>query len=217
VNDVAPLLRAQTEALLQRVARERESRTSAIRDAAAEQARAVVVRARQEARARLRQAVDEERRQVERLLTERRAALETGVRRAEQADLRRVIARAWQQLPQAVASRWQDDESRAVWIRAACDYAARSLRSQAPCTVEFDPQCDPQAGRIATARLTESHFTPVEVRAVAGLGAGLRIRSGGACVDATVNGLLASRERVESELLAELDRLLEPAADGRTA
>jgi len=217
MNDVAPMLQAQTEALLQRVAREKESRTAAIRDAAAEQAHSVVARARQEARARLRQAIDEERRQIERLLAERKAALDTAVRRADQADLRNLIARAWQQLPQAVTSRWQDDESRAAWIRAACDYAARSLRTQAPCTVELDPQTDPQAGRIATACLTESHFTPVEVLTVAGLGAGLRIRSGGACVDATVNGLLASRERVESELLAELDRLLGRAADGRTA
>jgi hypothetical protein len=217
MNDVAPMLRAQTEALLQRVAREKEARTSAIRDAAAEQSRAVVLRARQEARARLRQAVDEERRQIARVLAERKAAIDTEVRRAEQADIRRVIARAWQQLPQAVTSRWQDDESRAAWIRAACGYAARSLRAEAPCTVEFDPQTGPQAAPIATACLAESHFTPVEIRAVAGLGAGLRIRSGGACVDATVPGLLASRERVEAELLAEFDRLLGQAAGARPA
>ena len=43
----------------------------------------------------------------------------------------------------------------------------------------------------------------------AGLGAGLRIRHGLACVDATTAGLLASRERIEAELLAELDALLE--------
>ena len=41
------------------------------------------------------------------------------------------------------------------------------------------------------------------------LGPGLRIRHGLACVDATAAGLLASRERIEAELLAELDALLE--------
>ena len=51
--------------------------------------------------------------------------------------------------------------------------------------------------------------TPAAIREVKGLGPGLRIRRGLACVDATVPGLLASRERVEAELLAELDALLE--------
>ena len=42
----------------------------------------------------------------------------------------------------------------------------------------------------------------------------MRIRGGSACVDATVAGLLASRERVEAELLAEFDRLLEERERG---
>ncbi len=42
-----------------------------------------------------------------------------------------------------------------------------------------------------------------------GKGPGLRVRHGLACVDASVPGLLASRERIEAELLAELDALLE--------
>ena len=46
----------------------------------------------------------------------------------------------------------------------------------------------------------------VDGRKLASLG--LRIRRGLACVDATITGLLASRERVEAELLAELDTLL---------
>jgi len=47
------------------------------------------------------------------------------------------------------------------------------------------------------------------VRRAGSRGAGLRIRRRSACVDATVAGLLASRERVEAELLAEFDRLRE--------
>ena len=46
----------------------------------------------------------------------------------------------------------------------------------------------------------------VEVTATEGLGAGLRIRAGDACIDATVAGLLAARERIASELLAEFER-----------
>ena len=45
----------------------------------------------------------------------------------------------------------------------------------------------------------------VEVTAIEGLGAGLRIRAGDACLDATLAGLLAARERITSELLAEFE------------
>ena len=57
--------------------------------------------------------------------------------------------------------------------------------------------------------LLEQGDAAVAVRQVDGLGPGLRLRRGLACVDASVPGLLASRERVEAELLAELDALLE--------
>ena len=58
------------------------------------------------------------------------------------------------------------------------------------------------------ARDLASDGNEAEVRRIDGLGPGLRIRRGLACVDATITGLLASRERVEAELLAELDTLL---------
>jgi len=217
MNDVVSVLQAQTEALLRRVAREQESRGLAIRSAAGEQARSVVARARQEARARLRQAVTDERRQIERAIGERRAALDTDARRAEQATLRQLIERAWQRLPPAVAALWRDPASRQEWIRAACACAISSLRPQSSYVVEYDAEAAPDAGAMAQECLVAGGLEPVECRQVAGLGAGLRIRGGGACVDATVGGLLASRERVEAELLAEFDRLLDEPSRGTAA
>lgn len=214
MNDVVSVLQTQTEALLRRVSREQESRALVIRKGAEEQSRAIVVRARQEARARLRQAIEEERRQIERAIGERRAALDTAARRADQATLRALIERAWERLPQAVAARWQDPASCEQWIAAACACASRSLLRQASYVVEIDADCSAAVGETASVRLRTAGLEPVEVRTVAGLGAGLRIRGGGACVDATVAGLLASREQVEAELLAEFDRLLEERKRG---
>ena len=209
MNDIVSVLQTQTEALLRRVSREQESRELVIRKGAEEQSRAIVVRARQEARARLRQAIDEERRQIERAIGERRAALDTAARRAEQATLRALIERAWERLPHAVSARWQDPASREQWIVAACGCATRSLRPQASYVVEIDADCAAAVFERVQAVLAAAGVEPVAARPVEGLGAGLRIRGGGACVDATVAGLLASRERVEAELLAEFDRLLE--------
>jgi hypothetical protein len=212
MNDTVSILQTQTEGLLRRVAREQESRILAIRSAAEEQAHAIVTRARQEARARLRQAVDEERRQIERTVGERRAALDTAARRTDQTAFRRLVEQAWQRLPGAVAARWQEAAARARWIEAACDSARCSLRPQPLYVVEFDDALNPHAGAQARDRLIAAGLEPVECRSVNGLGAGLRIRAGGAVVDATVPGLLASRERVEAELLAEFDHELEASA-----
>ena len=211
------VLVAQTTALLERVARERDERIRRLREEASEQARSIVARARAEARQRLRQAVEEERRAAARAIADRSAALDTEARRAEQTLLRGLIEEAWQRLPQAVAARWAQAPAREAWVGAACDLAAASLRDHASVAIEVEPSDAATAGEQARARLLTAGFQGIEVRPVAGLGAGLRIVSGGACLDATVAGLLASRERVESELLAEFDRVLGRAEEGTPA
>jgi F0F1-type ATP synthase delta subunit len=69
---------------------------------------------------------------------------------------------------------------------------------------EVDPQWLGHVGPLVRNRL-EGPST-IDVTATDGLGAGLRIRAGDACIDATVAGLLAARERIASELLAEFER-----------
>jgi len=67
--------------------------------------------------------------------------------------------------------------------------------------------------RVVDQALRHPSGPELRFREVPSLGAGLRIHAGRACVDATVGGLLASRERIESELLAELERLTERRKD----
>ena len=203
------IVQAQTEALLRRLAREQESRCRRTLDAAREQARSIVARAWEEARTRLRQAVDEERRAVDKALADRRASLETVRRRAEQSVLRELMDAAWSDLPQTLAASWARPERRRDWCDAAGRLAARTIPGGAGFVIELDASEPEETGRIAAAALDGSAGGAVEIRGFASLGAGLRIRSGRACVDATVPGLLASRERVESELLAGLERLAE--------
>jgi vacuolar-type H+-ATPase subunit H len=203
------IVEAQTEALLRRLAREQESRCRRTLDAAREQARSIVARAWEEARLRLRQAVDEERRDVDKALADRRASLETVRRRAEQSVLRELMDAAWSDLPQTLVAAWGQPERRQEWCSAACRLAARTMPNGAGFIIELDASEPEETARMASAGLLAGGSAAVETRRVASLGAGLRIRSGRACVDATVPGLLASRERVESELLAELERLAE--------
>lgn len=205
MNDVGgSVLDAQTTALLRRLAREQEMRTRRTRDDAATQAADIVRRARSEARARVHQAVLETRRADETTLAQRRAALDTQARRSRQAMLRELLERAWAALPEALRARWQDDRGREQWCRAACSAAQRSLRHLDRLQVELDPQW--QAGLGPLLRHSFGSDATVTVTGVAGLGAGLRIRAGDACLDATVAGLLAARSRITAELLAEFER-----------
>jgi len=203
------IVRAQMEALLRRVAREQETQSRRARDAAEEQARSIVARAWEEARARLRQAVEEERRDTKHAVADRRAALDTANRQREQAVLRELIDEAWRDLPAVLAASWEQPETRRGWCAAACAVARESLSPNASLSAEIDSAAPEDTGGAVTAALDGPDRTPVDVRRIAGIGPGLRIRGGLACVDATVTGLLASRERIEAELLAELGRLLE--------
>jgi vacuolar-type H+-ATPase subunit E/Vma4 len=207
------IVQAQTEALLRRVAREQESRCRRARDAAQEQASSIVARAWEEARTRLRQAMEEERRAVDKALADRRAALETAARQREQAVLRELMDDAWRDLPGTLASSWQRDDARREWCAAACAVAVRALQADQGYTVEIDAALEEDARKVVDQALRHASGPEVRFREVPSLGAGLRIHAGRACVDATVGGLLASRERIESELLAELERLTERRKD----
>jgi hypothetical protein len=202
------IVQAQMEALLRRVAREQEMLSRKARDAAGEQARGIVARAREEARARTRQAAEEARQSLERALTDRRAALETAARQREQSLLRKLMDDAWATLPRELAANWQDPARRNEWCDAACAVARRIVMGSGAFTIELDADAPPDAADRAQRALANGDAAPAVTR-VAGLGPGLRIRHGLACVDATTTGLLASRERIEAELLAELDALLE--------
>jgi hypothetical protein len=193
--------------LLRRVAREQETRSRHARESAEEQAQVILERAWVEALARLRQAVLEERRSVEQTLADRRAALETAERQRSQSAMRAVLDEAWQALPGALAAEWSRADARQRWCRAACSSAVSVLEAERAWTLEIDADADAGIDKVALAALSSWPGELPTVRRIEGLGPGIRIRCGRACVDATVPGLLASRERVESELLAEMERL----------
>ena len=203
---VETLLEAQTTALLRRLAREQETRTRRLRDEAEAQARDILRRARSEARLRVRQAVVESRREDENAIARRRAAIDTRARRARQQTLRQLLDEAWARLPVALAARWDDLGAREEWVRAACRQAVASLLHLDQVHVEAEPaalQSIEPAARAALLGVAAIDFVAVD-----GLGPGLRIRSADACLDATVPGLLAARDRVAAELLAEFERQL---------
>ena len=200
------LLDAQTTALLRRLGREQETRTRRARDEAEAQVRDILRRTRTEARARVHQAVLDQRREDETALARRRAAIETRLRRARQKTLRQLLDSAWAELPEALEERWGDTGDRLQWCRAACAQALRSLLKTDRIQVEIDSEWAEELGPVAMQHLTSHASSQVSIVRIDGLGAGLRVRAGEACLDATLGGLLAARERVTAELLAEVEQ-----------
>jgi hypothetical protein len=211
-----PLLEAQTTALLQRLANEQAVRTQRLRDAAAAQARDIVRRARSEARARVQDEATGIRRQQHAALVQRQAAIETRCRRARQATVRRLLDDAWQQLPVALAARWSDRDARHAWCVAACRQALRHILHAEHLVVAFDPRWRDGLSEVVERALSGQGHGTLEVVAIDGLGPGLTVRGGKACIDATVPGLLAARERIAAELLAGIEQALD-ARDGAPA
>jgi vacuolar-type H+-ATPase subunit E/Vma4 len=198
------LLEAQTVALLRRLAREQGARARRIADDAAAQGADIVRKARAEARARVHQAVVETRREQQQALVQRRAALETRARQRQQAALGDWLRHAWRALPDALQARWDDPAARAQWCAAAMQAASRDLLQRDAVQVEADVRWLADVRQLVAAHCAAD--LEVTVVACNGLGAGLRIRGGPACVDATVAGLLAPRERIAAELLGEIAR-----------
>lgn len=204
------VLDAQTEALLQRLAHEQESRCRRTLDDARDQAQSIVSRAYQDARARLRQAVAEERKGLREAVAARRAEIETKSLKRRQAAMTVALDRAWSQLEDALTARWQDATLRMQWVDAAAGIASATLLDPEEFVVELDGSLGETAAAQVADRLVAQGLPSTALRRVVGLGPGLRILAGPVQIDASLTGLLRSRGRIEAELLAEL----EPARAG---
>jgi type II secretory pathway pseudopilin PulG len=153
--------------------------------------------------------VTDERRAVEQALAARRAALDTTRRREHRQSMRAALDVAWASLPAALEAAWRDPATRDRWCRAAVAEARAAFVTDGPCTVEFDATAGDDVATIAHGAMGDRHCTLARVD---GLGAGLRLRSGRACLDATTRGLTASRERIEAALLAAILELMDTGA-----
>jgi hypothetical protein len=208
MNSPSPIVRAQTEALLRRVAADRDARVQETRRNGDQAAHELLAQARRDARSRVLAAVAEERQLHTRALADRRAALDTEERQRVQALLGGLVARAWASLPMALEGRWTDADGARRWCLAAGAQARAVLPSDVESVVEVDVTCAAARQALVLASLRRAGWAAERVSPVHGLGAGLRLRAGAACVDATIAGLLHARDQVEAALLAAIETQL---------
>ena len=209
MSEPQSVLEAQVAELLKVVEEHREERCRHILERAQSQAATIVKQAHHEARARMHAAIAEERSRAQEKIASTRAHLQTQRRqRQQQADVL-LLERSWEKLCETLMKRWQDVDQRRAWVRALLREGLMSLPAE-KWRIEHSPgwQSAELLDLSSATPLGAQSQTPVFVEAP-DIAAGLRIHVGHACLDGTLDGLLAIREAIEAQLLAELKRFSE--------
>ncbi len=190
-------------ALLALIAEYRDQRCRELREAAERQARALLAEAHRAARDRVHAALEQARRDADHRLAAAEAAFDTREREQLLALAAHTLRRAWPRLQAALRRRWLDAEARRDWIQAALDDALRLLPGR-----EWQLAHPPDWNRAEASAWLQAH-PEVGIsawQAADDCAAGLRICAASACLDASLEGLLADRAVIESRLLDQVER-----------
>jgi exonuclease VII large subunit len=200
-------------ALIELIAANGTERREAILAQAREQARERVRNAFREARRRVAHAIAAERQRARGLLASHEARLATQDRQRYQDSLQHLLARARHRLDAALLERWARNDSRRQWLEHLLEQALRRLPG-APWEIAHPAGWD--AAEIAhwDAPIRSLTGSAPRLRADPALRAGLRILAGGACLDGSLEGLLADERAIQAQLLARLEAALPDTETG---
>ena len=191
------------DALLEAVARDRDARCNALAETSTNRARQLLAEARSFARLAVGEAVTSERRRDREAYRRMEARIDTHHRLQQQRIQKQQLERAWRLLRDALLARWQDPASRRTWIEAALKRAGLVLHAD-HWTIAHPPGWPQQERSRIHDWLHDRAGVSATFEAEEPIVAGLCVRRDQACFDATVDGLLAARHRIEAQLLAEL-------------
>jgi hypothetical protein len=197
-------LEQRTTALLALIEQHRLQRGQELMTPAREEARATVRAALADARQRVRRAIDEERKRRAAAIGRAEAALATELRQSRQRRAVHLLESAWPTLRKRLQAQWNDPASRRRWITAHVGRAIGALPSSLHWRIEHAPTWTAEDDAVAGVLLDAAGVTDCEFVADARIDAGLRVIAGRNVVDATGEGLLADRTRIEGRLLHHL-------------
>jgi hypothetical protein len=213
MNTFHGILDLQVESVLRALRAQQDMRCRGIESAAERRAEKLLSDSRQRMRQRVHKAVVEERRLRETALLDARHRIETAERLEVQQQYRKFLQEAVPLLAAELEERWQDSGLRRNWCEMAIAEAAARLAND-PWTVEHPRAWSGEDGAWLE-QAVEAHGLPKPVlQEDAAITAGLRVRLGSACLDATIDGLMADIRAVDARLLAAWERLLPKSAEG---
>lgn len=191
---------AALASLLAVVAADREARCREILAPAEAQAAARLAEAQAAARRGLRRALVEERRRLHMDLVAARARRDAAQRARRQRLALAAADEGWALLEPALVRRWRAPETRRRWIAAALAEARRRL-PPGGWRLRHGPGLTPEEVAALLRQLAAQGIADARCELDEGIAAGIEVRAGDACLDATVAGLLADRAAVVGRLL----------------
>lgn len=210
MNDAGRIVDRQVDSMVRLLRRYEATEIDRIIDRAYATAEERLRAARRAARERVHEAIAELRAEVDAGITRVRAGDQARARRLELEKARLVLAAGRDCLEEALRKRWQADDSRKAWVSSLLEQAA-SLLPAGAWQVEHAPGWPEEEREDFAARAAEAAGEAPRLSARDDVAAGLRIGTGGASLDGTLEGLLARGSELEARLLAEYYRLREEA------
>ncbi len=205
MNEFRSILDLQVESVLSALKAQQEMRCREIESATGRRAEQLLSDSRHRMRERVHKAVVEERRQRETALLDARHRIETAGRRKVQQQYRMFLHEAIPLLTAELAKRWRNDDARRSWCEMVIGEADGRL-ARDPWTVEHPCGWSSEDTEWLEQAFRARGLPEPVPREDAGITAGLRVRLGSACLDATVEGLMANIHAVEGRLLAAWER-----------
>ncbi len=199
------ILDLQVDSMIDALRAQQARRCREIDSAVNRKAEQLLAESRDRMRKRVHKAVVEERQRRETALLDARHRIETAERRKVQRLYRKVLHDASPMLTAELEGRWRDDELRRSWCETAIAEAADRL-SGGPWTVEHPGSWSGDDTTWLEQAFAARGLPQPVLREDTGVAAGLRVRLGSACLDATVDGLMADIHAVEARLLAAWER-----------
>jgi hypothetical protein len=207
MNTFRGILDLQVRSVLDALKAQQDSRCREIESVAARKAEELLAESRQRMRERVHRAVTEERQRRETALLESRHRIETESRRRVQDHYRSFLHDATPLLRDELGQRWRDEQSRRSWCEMLLEEAVDRLPGER-WTIERPGDWSGSDTQWLERAFAARELPKPELVEDAGIAAGLRVRLGPACLDATLDGLMANRHAVEARLLAAWERQL---------
>ena len=206
MKDFEGVLALQVESIVANLRHLQEERSARLLRQAEGQARELKRSARRKISREGREAVGDQRLRRKKALrmAEHRIQAEAGHRM--QAHYAALLREGWPALIAELERRWSDADARAAWCSILIE-RAQSAFGPTAWTIEHPCNWTGADSERLGQRLEELGVPPARFHPDDAVAAGLRVRNGTACLDGTIDGLLAERTRVEGRLLAAWEEL----------
>ncbi|MGK7909347.1 MAG: hypothetical protein AB4040_19225 [Synechococcus sp.] len=202
MNASSSIVHTQVERLLDVVQRYQQQQCDKIVTRATAEAEQMIHQTYRDVRLRLHQEILDSRDRLQGKISASKAKSHTLRKKYQHEADRRYLDRAWDLLKVKLIERWQNKEYRQRWVQKHLVEALRLLIGP-EWLVEHPHSWTVDEQQHFIHQVRDKCEVVVNFSASPDIVAGVRICANGATIDGTLQGLLADRSRIESELLAQ--------------